>query len=63
MKVRRNFTPKKASDESVALGQGAPDAPNPVSDFVDAPAAAAAAAAKKNFMADILAQARARSRQ
>ena len=43
-KVRRKFTPKKASDESVALGQGAPDEPNPVSDFVDATADAATAA-------------------
>ena len=43
-KVRRKFTPKKASDESVALGQGAPDEPNPVSDFGDATADAAAAA-------------------
>ena len=45
-KVRRKFTPKKASDESVALGQGAPDEPNPVSDFVDATADAAVAAGK-----------------
>ena len=43
-KVRRKFTTKKASDESVALGQGAPDEPNPVSDLVDATADAAAAA-------------------
>jgi len=43
-KVRRKFTPKKASDESIALGQGEPDEPNPVSDFVDATADAAAAA-------------------
>ena len=45
-KVRHAFKPKKASDESAALGQGDVD-PNPVSDLVDATAEAVSAGARR----------------